>query len=109
MAEALSRGWKSVRGGDVLRQLPITDGGDGFGEILAGLLGARPKSAQAVDAAGNPRSGPWWWDSKRGVAIIEAARINGLALLPPKKYHPFDLDTSGLGAALLALDHLETT
>jgi glycerate kinase len=36
-----------------------------------------------------------WWDTKE-IAIIESARVIGLAMLPPGKFHPFDLDTFGL-------------
>src|SRR5437867_3961567 len=32
-ATAMARGWNSARPGDQLRCLPISDGGDGFGEV----------------------------------------------------------------------------
>jgi glycerate kinase len=35
-------------------------------------------------------------------ALIESARTIGLTRLPPKKFHPFELDTFGLGAVLRA-------
>jgi glycerate kinase len=102
VSEAVSRGWSSIRPHDRLTTMPITDGGDGFGEILAGLLGAAPRPVETVDAAGRPRTAHWWYQPERKLAIIEAARINGLALLPAKKFHPFELDTGGLGTVLIA-------
>jgi len=36
------------------------------------------------------------------VAIVESAKVIGLAMLPPGRYHPFELDTFGLGKVLLA-------
>ncbi|HEX6273403.1 MAG TPA: glycerate kinase, partial [Polyangiaceae bacterium] len=36
------------------------------------------------------------------IAVIETAEVNGLALLPPGRYHPFELDTFGLGALFRA-------
>jgi glycerate kinase len=44
----------------------------------------------------------WWWDAKTRTAIVESARVVGLAMLPPGKFHPFQLDTFGLGAVLQA-------
>lgn len=101
-AAAIARGWRQVRPRDPLELLPISDGGDGFGEVLSGLLGARKRTIPTVDAAHRPCRAQWWWDAKSKTAIIESARIIGLAMLPPGKFHPFDLDTAGLGAVLRA-------
>jgi len=97
---AIARGWKSVRPQDELELLPMSDGGDGFGEAMSQLLKARVRSVRTLDAAHRPITANWWWVPKQKLAIIEAARVNGLALLPPKKFHPFQLDTFGLGRLL---------
>jgi len=55
-----------------------------------------------MDAAHRPSEAPWWWHEGSGTAIIESARIIGLAQLPAGKYHPFELDTEGLGVVLQA-------
>jgi len=101
-AEAIARGWRSVRPDDELVLLPMSDGGDGFGEILAGLLDAAPVPLHTVDAAHRPLDAVWWWHEPTRTALIESARIVGLALLPAKRFHPFELDTRGLGAAFRA-------
>lgn len=101
-AEAIARGWQRGRPADTLELLPIGDGGDGFGEILSACLKAKPQTVKTVDAAHGPRTATWWWKPRSKTAIIESARIIGLALLPPGKHHPFELDTFGLGAALKA-------
>ncbi|MDB6122226.1 MAG: Glycerate kinase [Pedosphaera sp.] len=101
-AEAIARGWRKSRRADTLELLPMSDGGDGFGEIISGMLDTEVQTVETVDAAHRPCSAQWWWDAKSKTAIIEAARINGLAKLPPGKFHPFDLDTFGLGAAIRA-------
>jgi len=101
-ADAIARGWRKARPGDRLELLPMSDGGDGFGEVLADLLGARRKSVRTVDAAHRPLTAPWWWEPRTKTAIIESAKVVGLALLPRGKFHPFELDTFGLGAALEA-------
>jgi glycerate kinase len=105
-AEAIARGWNSSRPEDALELLPMSDGGDGFGEIISRLLSAAPRTVKTIDAAHRPCEAPWWWHEPAQTAIVESARIIGLAQLPPGKYHPFELDTEGLGAALqAAADH----
>lgn len=101
-ASAMARGWQLIRPQDQIERLPISDGGDGFGPVLAALHGARPVRTTTVDAAGRRCVARWWWDSTGRLAIIESARVIGLAKLPPGKYHPFDLDTRGLAALLQA-------
>ena len=99
-AEAMARGWRAARAGDTVELLPMSDGGDGFGVVLGDLLGAELRVTKTVDAAHRPLLAEWWWEPQSATAIIEAARINGLASLPHGKYHPFELDTHGLGAVL---------
>src|SRR5437870_5938171 len=80
----------------------MSDGDDGFGEDLVRLLKLEERTIATLDPAHAPLQAKWWWDPKTRTAIIESAGIIGLALLPTKKFHPFDLDTFGLGAALQA-------
>jgi len=74
----------------------MSDGGDGFGEVLAQLTKAKSHKLSTVNAAHRRISADWWWDSQQSLAIIESARIIGLAMLPEKKFHPYQLDTYGL-------------
>ena len=101
-AEAIRRGWVGARPQDELELLPMSDGGDGFGEIISTLLGANLQTIKTVDAAHRPIKAQWWWHAASKTAVIEAARVNGLAQLPRGKFHPFELDTFGLGAVLRA-------
>lgn len=100
--EAIARGWRKARPSDSLELLPISDGGDGFGEVMGELLGATPRSISTVDAAHRRCQATWWWSAKNRIAVIESARVIGLAMLPKGKFHPFDLDTFGLGKVLQA-------
>ncbi len=102
-AQAIARGWASIRPQDCLELMPMSDGGDGFGEIMSNLLGGELQTVQTIDAAHRPLQSSWWWCASSRTAIIESARIIGLALLPRCKYHPFELDTFGLGAVLQAV------
>lgn len=101
-AEAIAKGWRKGRPGDSLRLLPMSDGGDGFGEILGARLNARVQTVKTIDAAHRPRVAKWWWVAASKTAIIESAAVNGLAMLQPGQFHPFELDTFGLGAVIAA-------
>jgi glycerate 2-kinase len=101
-AGAIARGWATMRPDDELDLLPMSDGGDGFGEIMSSLLGALPQVTATVDAAHRRCDATWWFHAQSRTAIVESARVIGLAQLPKGKYHPFDLDTEGLGEVLQA-------
>lgn len=102
-AQAIAEGWGAVQPADVCESVPISDGGDGFGELLGRQLGAEECQVETVDAAHRPVRASWWWDPASRTAIVESARIVGLAMLPVRRFHPFDLDTFGLGAVLAAV------
>ncbi|MGA3163022.1 MAG: glycerate kinase [Verrucomicrobiota bacterium] len=101
-ALAIATGWRKARRHDSLDLLPMTDGGDGFGEVISGLLRAKVQRLKTVDAAHRPCFARWWWEPQTKTAIVESAAIIGLAMLPPKKFYPFVLDTFGLGAVIRA-------
>jgi glycerate 2-kinase len=101
-AGAMAEGWRFTRPQDQITLLPVSDGGDGFGELLGQLLGAEVKRVKTVNAARRPFEALWWWLPERRTAIIESARVIGLALLPPGQSHPFQLDTFGLGEVFKA-------
>jgi glycerate 2-kinase len=61
-AQAIARGWKKSRPHDTLELLPLCDGGEGFGEIIGKLLGAKPRKIKTVDAAHQPIETIWWWN-----------------------------------------------
>jgi glycerate kinase len=101
-AAALARGWQRARRHDRLELVPLGDGGDGFGEVLSQALGARAIPLRTVDAAHRPCTARWWLAPRTKTAVVDSASVIGLAMLPPKKFHPFELDTFGLGAVLRA-------
>jgi glycerate kinase len=80
----------------------MSDGGEGFGEVMGSFSGAQIQKVKTVDAAHRPCVAEWWWQGKSKTAVIETARVIGLAMLPPKRFHPFELDTFGLGAVFKA-------
>jgi len=101
-AAAIAVGWSRARPGDRVETLPMSDGGDGFGAVLGELMGARRKHTRTVDAAHRPLRGLWWRDDTGKTALIDSAGIIGMAMLPKKKFHPFQLDSFGLGGVMRA-------
>lgn len=99
-AEAIARGWLEERSEDDVVLFPISDGGDGFGQLLGEHLRARMMVTSTVNAAGQPIEARWWWVQRRRWAIVESAQVVGLAQLQKGRFHPFDLDTRGLAAVL---------
>ena len=63
-AEAIARGWRKARPEDSLDLLPMSDGGDGFGEVTSALLEARIQRVKTVDAAHRPCLAKWWWEPR---------------------------------------------
>jgi glycerate kinase len=99
-AAATATGWRNARPDDHLELLPMSDGGDGFGQIIGNLLQAEKQSSRTVNAAHEPIDADWWWSESSRTAIVESANVIGLAMLPPGRFHPFELDTLGLGQLL---------
>ena len=107
-AQAIASGWQAARPDDELIQLPISDGGEGFGSLMANALNGTETLIPAVDSFGQNRTGPLWL-TPEGTALIESANLIGLALIPQPQRAPLTLDSSGLGAALKsdALTHCQ--
>ena len=99
-ADAMAEGWRKSRPDDRLQLLPMSDGGDGFGEVMSQLIGAVPRTVKTCDAAHRACVARWWWQPRTKTAIIDTAGVVGLAMLPVGRFHPFGLDTSGLGKVL---------
>src|SRR5437899_9266551 len=103
-AKAIAEGWRAERARDDLEILPMSDGGDGFGPVMARLMGAKTMGCHTIDAAHRSCNSKWWWEEKSKTAIIETAAVIGLAMLPRGKFHPFELDTYGVGALFAAAE-----
>ena len=98
-AKAIARGWRAVRPEDQLTQLSISDGGDGFGPLIANPLNALPITILSKDAAGNEIEA-LIWQTVDHLTLIESANLIGMAMLTEKQLSPFAFDSSGLGLAL---------
>ena len=104
-ALAMRAGWVQIRKRDRVSLLPMSDGGDGFGPVVGAALGGNRRLVRTMDAAGRPVVSHGWWHAPSKTAEIESARTIGLAQLPKGRFHPFKLDTFGLGAMVRAAEH----
>ena len=99
-AQAIAIGWRQARPHDDLILQPISDGGDGFGALMAETLHGEIISCDATNAAGQPVTAAYWLTPDH-TAIIESASVIGLAMLEPSQRAPFENDSTGLGQIIL--------
>ena len=102
VCKAIADGWQSARPDDRILSIPMSDGGDGFGEVMNRWLEGETLDLETVDAIHRETVSHWWLHREKGTAIIDSANIIGLAMLANDAPHPFESDTFGLGNALKA-------
>ena len=81
-------------------QSPMSDGGEGFGEIIGQTMGGESELIASRDAAGKNIDVTWWHICQKSTGVFETSESNGLARLQPNKFHPFSLDTYGVGQVI---------
>lgn len=97
-AESIRSGWLRARPGDDVRCLPLSDGGPGFVEVLHATLGGVLHEVAVSDPLGRPRAAQWL--ETGGLAYVEAAQANGLALLAPDERDPWRTSSAGVGGLI---------
>lgn len=97
VADAIAEGW----GGDTtLIRRPLSDGGPGFVEVLAGSVDGRLVPVPTVDPLGRPVDGEILLAGP--VAYIESAQACGLHLLTKAERDPNTTSSYGLGLLITA-------
>jgi glycerate kinase len=100
VARAVATGWSSVRPDDVLRLIPMADGGEG---TLAAIDAALPGCRQVPVVVRGPEGGPLrahWLLLPDGTGVVELANTSGLTLSPHRR--PLTADSFGFGEAIRA-------
>ena len=98
LAAAIARGWGAERAGDEVRELPLSDGGEGLLDVVH-----RPEDTRLEVEVAGPLGHPVpAWVSLRsdGTAIVETALACGLAHLRPDQRDPLRATTYGVGQLL---------
>jgi glycerate kinase len=112
-AQALAVGWRRERPADVLRLVPMADGGEGtVAAFAAAVPGARRVPVTVTGPLGAAVSSSWLLltptaDAPHGTAVVELASTSGIELLgAPPRLRPLDAHTRGFGEAIAdALAH----
>jgi glycerate kinase len=97
VADAVEAGWSPS---DVIVKRPLSDGGPGFVEVLAGALPGRLVPVETVDPLGRPARGEILLAG--GTAYVESAQACGLHLLTRAERDPNVTTSYGLGLLLTA-------
>lgn len=100
-AAAISAGWRSVRPGDEVVELPQADGGEGTLDAIEAAIpdAVRRQAGMVTGPDGRPVSGEWL-ELPDGTAVVELAQCSGLALM--ERLDPLGATTRGLGEVIAA-------
>jgi glycerate 2-kinase len=79
-AAAVAAGWRQVRPGDVVVELPLADGGEGTMAVLAAAEAGRWHNTD-VSGPADARVAATWLELAGNVAVVELAAAAGLPLL----------------------------
>jgi glycerate kinase len=96
-ADAIALGWSAP---DQLIRRPLSDGGPGFVDVLAGSLAGRRIPVATVDPLGRPADGEVLLVG--AVAYVESAQACGLHLLKAEERDPNITTSYGLGLLIAA-------
>jgi glycerate kinase len=94
----LRRAWPKVK----TTRFTLTDGGEGFMELMVRQTGGRLRSARTVDAAGRPCRAKWGVLGNGRTAVIGLTSASGIAQLPDHLRNPEETSNIGTGK-LIAL------
>lgn len=99
VTEAFADGWNGVRPGDSVCQSPLSDGGEGLIEVLAGRYPqARMSSIEVAGTDTRPVRTPVLWLDER-TAVLESATICSLPTIDAPR-RPLEATSYGVGQAL---------
>lgn len=103
-AAAIAVGWRRVRPGDELVELPLADGGEGTADALVDALGGERRRVRVAGPLGDPVEAGFGLVEGAGgrTAIVEMARASGLALVSAERRDPLRASTRGTGELILA-------
>ena len=94
--EAVDAAASALAERDVCR-LPLSDGGEGFAECLAGCLGGVFRTVPVHDPLGRPIEARYALLEGGRIAVIETAAASGLTLLKPVELNPLIASSFGTG------------
>src|SRR5271163_1215477 len=94
--KGLRRAWSKVK----TTRFILTDGGEGFMELMVRRTGGRLRKARTVDAALRPCRAEWGVLGNGRTAVIGLTSASGIAQLPPHLRNPEATSNLGTGELL---------
>lgn len=101
-ADAMARGVRRARPDAHVEMLPLADGGEGSGAILAAALGAAERTARVRDALGRAVSARWWHIASERRGIVEMAEASGLWRFAAEERDALRASSFGTGELIAA-------
>jgi glycerate 2-kinase len=98
---AVSRGVKKLFPTATINLYPISDGGEGFLEIVSTIFNCNYYWFDVSNPIGNTISAPFLHCKEKNLGFIESATVLGQSLLTKKKKDPLITSTSGLGELII--------
>jgi Glycerate kinase len=102
--EAVDAAASALAESDVCR-LPLSDGGEGFTDCIAGCLGGVFRTVSVHDPLGRPIKARYALLEEGRIAVIETAAASGLTLLKTEELDP--LSASSIGTGEMMQDAIE--
>jgi glycerate kinase len=99
-ARAIEKGLRLAWPGVKTTRLMLTDGGEGFMELMVRQTGGRLRSARTTDAAGHPCRAQWGVLGDGKTAVIGLTSASGIAQLPKALRNPEKTTNLGTGQLL---------
>jgi glycerate kinase len=96
-AAAIARGLKRAWPGVKTTLLGLTDGGEGFVEMMVAQTGGKLRATPTMDAAWRPVSARWGVLDDGRTAVIGLSEVSGLARLPLNLRNPERTSNLGTG------------
>lgn len=96
VSDAVLKGLDAAGFSGMTVSVPMSDGGEGFGDLLASYFDAEWVPVEVSDPLGRPVRAGYHLCSD-GLAIIESASALGLALVEPELRDPMHESSEGLG------------
>ena len=101
-AQAIARGIRGILPDIELKLFPLSDGGEGLVETLAGAADGSILSTTVSGPLGQKVEARWALINNEQTAVIEMAAASGLSLVPPESKNPGVTSTYGTGELIMA-------
>ena len=100
VCRAIARGLKRAYPAIALREMPLSDGGEGVLDILRKALALKSLTLEVSDPLGRPVAAAYGVSADGGTALVEMAAASGLQLLTQAERNPLLTSTYGTGQLL---------